>query len=288
MRAIVTDRLVGIDTDTDADADTDRSVRPKTTARHVRGGSGSVRGRTSLRDDGSDSGEEERPRTPNSPPVIRRDNRGSRRGMLREVILNIAAIGGVVCIALTLAAVLFNVTLIMFKTGSMSPTIPAGSLAVVREIPAEEARVGDVVTVARPGKLPVTHRVVATEPATAGSTLLTLRGDANPVDDPEPYLVTKVRIVMASVPGLASVVVAVSNPLAMGIITVAVASLVTWVFWPRKAAAERPLSSGGRHLAEPIAAPSVGTQASTVALVAAESPAGNDGTTGGRSTAASC
>lgn len=157
-----------------------------------------------------------------------------RRGVVREVILNVAAVGGALCIALTLAAVLFNVTLIMFKTGSMSPSIPAGSLAVVREIPAADAKVGDVVTVARPDKLPVTHRIVSTEPAGNGLTQLVLKGDANPVNDPEPYLVSTVRVVMGSVPGLASVVVAVSNPLAMGIITVAVASLVTWVFWPRQ------------------------------------------------------
>ena len=49
----------------------------------------------------------------------------------------------------------------MFKTGSMSPTITAGSVALVREIPASEINVGDVVTVDREDALPVTHRVTS-------------------------------------------------------------------------------------------------------------------------------
>lgn len=168
-----------------------------------------------------------------------------RRGAVREVLLNIAAVLGAVCIALTLAALIFDITLIMFKTGSMSPTIPAGSLAIVREIPASEARVGDVVTVDRPGQLPVTHRVVAAEPGADGQSVLTLRGDANPVDDPAPYTVSTVRLVMASIPGLAVAVVAMSNPLALGAVTVVVASFITWYFWPRSAGRQR--RARGRH-----------------------------------------
>ncbi|SKA93328.1 signal peptidase, endoplasmic reticulum-type [Agreia bicolorata] len=170
---------------------------------------------------------------------------GRRRGVVREVLLNIASVLGAACIALTLAALLFNITLIMFKTGSMSPTIPAGSLALVREIPASEAKVGDVVTVDRPDQLPVTHRVVATEPGVGGQTILTLRGDANPVDDPAPYTVSTVRIVMASIPGLAVAVVAMSNPVALGSVTLVVASFITWYFWPRSQRVER--TTRGRH-----------------------------------------
>lgn len=172
---------------------------------------------------------------------------GRRHGVVREVLLNIASVLGAVCIALTLAAVLFHVTLIMFKTGSMSPTIPAGSLAVVREIPASEAKVGDVVTVDRPDQLPVTHRVVATDRGADGQTILTLRGDANPVDDPAPYTVSTVRIVMASVPGLAVAVVAMSNPVALGSVTVVVASFITWYFWPRSTRPRR--TTRARHRA---------------------------------------
>jgi signal peptidase len=189
-------------------------------------------------------------------PATRR-GRGNR-GTAREVLLNTASALGAVCIMLTLAALLFDITLIMFKTGSMSPTIPAGSLALVREIPASDAKVGDVVTVDRPDQLPVTHRVVATEPGVGGRTILTLRGDANPVDDPAPYSVSTVRIVLASVPGLAVAVVAMSNPWALGAVTVVVASFITWYFWPRSTRGRRITrgrrTTRGRHgpAAEPF------------------------------------
>lgn len=158
----------------------------------------------------------------------------SRPGQrLREWVLNIAAVAGSICILLTVAAVLFNISLIMFKTGSMSPTIPAGSLAVVREVPAADVKVGDVVTVARGEKLPVTHRVTSITPGIAGQMVITMKGDANAVEDPEPYTVQNVRQVLWSVPGLANWVVVVSHPLVMGGITLAVAGFVTWVLWPR-------------------------------------------------------
>lgn len=54
---------------------------------------------------------------------------------IREAPLSIAALGGAVCIVLTVLAFTGGYSLIMFKTGSMSPTIPAGSVALVREIP---------------------------------------------------------------------------------------------------------------------------------------------------------
>ncbi|MCB8909926.1 S26 family signal peptidase [Rhodococcus rhodochrous] len=49
------------------------------------------------------------------------------------------------CIGLVIAAFFFNISLILFKTGSMSPTIPQGSMSVVQRISADEIRVGDVV-----------------------------------------------------------------------------------------------------------------------------------------------
>jgi signal peptidase len=160
--------------------------------------------------------------------------------VVRSTLLNLAAAGGAVCIVLVVLALVFHITLIMFKTGSMAPAIPAGSLAIVREIPAADARVGQVVTVDRPGRLPVTHRVVSVtsaraDAATPGTATLVLKGDANPVNDPAPYTVPTVRIVLWSAPGLARVVVWFSDPFVLGTLTVAVATLVTWVLWPRGA-----------------------------------------------------
>jgi signal peptidase len=154
--------------------------------------------------------------------------------IIRAVLLNIAAVGGAICIALVVLAVVLHITLIMFRTGSMAPAIPAGSLAVVKQIPAAEAHRGEVVTVDRPGDLPVTHRVVATAPGPSGSTQLTLKGDANPAPDPTPYDVTSVRRVVWSAPGLARFIVWLSNPLVIGGLTIAVAALVTWTLWPKR------------------------------------------------------
>lgn len=155
---------------------------------------------------------------------------GSRLG---GVLLTLAAIGGVVCIVLVILAVAFHITLILFKTGSMTPAIPQGSLALVREIPASEVKVGDVVTVTRPDdQLPISHRVVSIAKGDGAQRILTLRGDANPVPDPAPYVVTTVRLVFWSVPGLAYVVVWFANPLVLGALAVGVAALVTWAFWP--------------------------------------------------------
>jgi signal peptidase len=163
----------------------------------------------------------------------------SRFALIRSTILNVAAVGGVLCIAWVVAALVLHLSLIMFRTGSMSPGIPAGSLALVREIPASEAHVGDVVTVDRPGLLPVTHRVVeVTAPASAPAGTpaeIVLKGDANPTVDPAPYRVSTVRIVLWSQPGLARAVVWLGHPAVIGSLTVATTALVTWMFWPRRA-----------------------------------------------------
>ena len=122
-------------------------------------------------------------------------------GVIGDVLLWLAAVGGAICIVVVIAAVGFHVTLIMFKTGSMEPTIPTGSLAVVHEIPADEIAVGDIVTVDRAGDLPVTHRVTSVSGSGATRTI-TLRGDANEQDDAAPYVVDSVRIVWWWIPGL--------------------------------------------------------------------------------------
>ena len=164
-----------------------------------------------------------------------------RRGFgafLRETLLNAAAMGGAVCIVLVFCAVVFDISLILFKTGSMAPGIPAGSVAVVREVPAVEVKAGDVVTVDRAGKLPITHRVQTVEPADGRTRVITMKGDANQEADPAPYVVARVRLVLWSVPGLAPLFVAAANPAVLGGTTIAVSALVTWVLWPQRKAGQ--------------------------------------------------
>ncbi|MGO1538231.1 MAG: signal peptidase I [Leucobacter sp.] len=164
---------------------------------------------------------------------MKRGMRGAWR-VVREALLTVAALGGVACIVLTVLAFAGGYTLVMFKTGSMSPTIPAGSVALVREIPATEIEVGDVVTVDRSAALPVTHRVIAVGPGSyAGERTIEMKGDANAAPDPAPYVLDRSRIVIGSVPYLAHVIVWLGSPLVMGGITLGAAALVTWAFWPR-------------------------------------------------------
>ena len=70
-------------------------------------------------------------------------------------------------------------------SGSMTPTIAVGGLALDRTIPARDVRVGDVITFNDPyvnGRM-VTHRVVAVIPTAHGLAYRT-KGDANPSRDP--------------------------------------------------------------------------------------------------------
>ncbi|WP_372469160.1 signal peptidase I [Microbacterium maritypicum] len=166
--------------------------------------------------------------------TIARGARAVGRGV-REVLLTLAAIGGVICIVLVIMAFTGGYSLIMFKTGSMAPTIPAGSVALVQKIPASDIAVGDVVTVDRDAALPITHRVTGVEPADAGDMrTLTMKGDANDVEDPAPYIVSDVRIVRGSVPALANVIVWFGSPWVLGGVTLGASLLVVWAFWPRR------------------------------------------------------
>ncbi|WIE74097.1 signal peptidase I [Curtobacterium sp. MCJR17_020] len=158
--------------------------------------------------------------------------------MVRGLLFNVAAAGGAVCIILVILALTLHITLIMFRTGSMAPTIPTGSLAIVKQIPAAEAHVGQVVTVDRAGQLPITHRVVSVTPNTDGSATLQLRGDANDAADPNPYRVSHVRLVIWSAPRLAYAVVWLSQPAVVGGLALGVAALVMWSLWPDREAAD--------------------------------------------------
>lgn len=167
--------------------------------------------------------------------VPKENTRRSINSRVADALLSTLAILGVVCIIATIAAFALNISLILFKTGSMSPTIPTGSLAVVKQIPASSIEIGDVTTVSRDGgRLPVTHRVVAVTPIGGDSYSLQMKGDANPSPDAQPYEVTQVRKVLWHAPGLATIVSSVSQPKYMAGITVVASSIVVWAFWPRK------------------------------------------------------
>lgn len=174
-----------------------------------------------------------------------RDRRRGAGRMLADALLWVAAVAGVLCMVLVVLALTANITLIMFRTGSMSPTIPAGSVAVVQQVAASDIAIGDVVTVDREGDLPVTHRVTSVSAGpTADQRVITMRGDANAADDPYAYTVQTVRVVLFSVPGIATVIVAMGDPLVLGGLTIGATVLVVWAFWPRSPRRRRDDDAG--------------------------------------------
>lgn len=153
-----------------------------------------------------------------------------------ETVLTLLAIFGVVCVAAVSAAFFFDVRIMVFKTGSMGPEIPAGSVALVRMIPAEDAAVGDITTVYRENQLPITHRVISTEPDpdNPNGRIIEMQGDANDSPDIAPYKVEEVGKLFWSAPGLGKVVARLSDPRVMLAIALAAGFIVGWAFWPRE------------------------------------------------------
>lgn len=180
-------------------------------------------------------------------------------GAAATAILVVAALG-LGCWFVYAAAT--GASIIVFRTGSMSPSMPQGALAVSVPVEAKSVQIGDVITLQRAGEtLPVTHRVIeigrvaprnegdadirATVPGGAVPDLessdvrqVLLQGDANSSSDPQPYAFTETRKAIFSLPFLGSVIMTLQSPIGMGSLLIAVGTLVTWAFWPKDPADE--------------------------------------------------
>lgn len=168
----------------------------------------------------------------------------SRRawGVVKRVGWWLPAAAGAVIGGWLIFAAITGAEIVMLKTGSMSPTMPAGSAAIAFPVSPSEVQVGDVVTVRR-GKngLPVTHRVVQLGNVEGPTRTMVLRGDANAVPDARPYQVTEALKVVTPVPGLGPTVTALRTPPVIASLTVIAATMVLVSFWPAPA---RARSSG--------------------------------------------
>jgi signal peptidase len=80
-------------------------------------------------------------------------------------------------------------------TGSMRPSLPPGTLVVVKPQPVDGLRVGDVVTYQLESGKPqvVTHRIVKIGTDLTGKRSFTTRGDANDVADAKPVRPEQIR-----------------------------------------------------------------------------------------------
>jgi signal peptidase I len=123
----------------------------------------------------------------------------------------VTAVLGTSCLLAALAMAVLDVRVLAFRSGSMSPTISTGALALAREVPADQLRVGDVVSVLNSSEIRVTHRIAAIE-MRGREASLELRGDANQVSDPAPYQVSSADRVFFSVPRLGYFAVAMVGP----------------------------------------------------------------------------
>lgn len=115
-----------------------------------------------------------------------------------QLILTVVAVLGVSLALIVVAALIFNLSFPTFLSGSMSPTINTGALAVMREVPASELRSGDIVMTQTNKGTNVTHRVVSIKPldGNSGNYAMVMRGDANPANDAEVYVIDKAERVL--------------------------------------------------------------------------------------------
>ncbi|MFC9789089.1 hypothetical protein [Rhodococcus sp. NPDC127528] len=138
---------------------------------------------------------------------------GRSRG--REIALNVGAIAGLICVLAAAASFLFGIKPLVFRSGSMSPDIPTGALALSKATPAADLAVGNVVSVENDQGIRITHRIKEIVSTDGVSSVLILKGDANKDADISPYTVTEADRVFFSVPGLGYAVSWLSSPVAI-------------------------------------------------------------------------
>lgn len=152
-------------------------------------------------------------------------------------LARILSVLGVAGVTLWVTGMLWGTSVVLFSTGSMSPAIPQGSATISVMTPARLIRPGDVVTVPQgDGDPPITHRVVDASIAdgTPGAISLTLKGDANPSQDPMPYVVTKVPKVLFVIPGGGTFLQFMSDPRMMAAVGIILVGLMVRAFgWER-------------------------------------------------------
>jgi signal peptidase I len=155
---------------------------------------------------------------------------GSSRG--REIALNVGAVAGLICVLAAAASFLFGIKPLVFRSGSMSPDIPTGALALSKATPASELAVGDVVSVENEQGTRITHRIQEVVTADGTGAVLILKGDANKDADISPYTVTEADRVFVSVPGLGYAVSWLSSPAAIFLGGAFVGGLMVLAFGP--------------------------------------------------------
>lgn len=126
--------------------------------------------------------------TPQEPDVATAVAERSAFGLAGAILgwLALIAVGLVVLglVAITVGPRFLPYQALIVRSGSMSPTIPTGSIVFYTKIPADKVQVGDVIVFAKPGDPgeKVTHRVFKIGQSATGEYFVT-KGDANGTPD---------------------------------------------------------------------------------------------------------
>ncbi len=111
-------------------------------------------------------------------------SRGRRPALWRRVLGRVSLVllvALVVSAVVTVGLVLVGIKPRVEATGSMEPVLSPGDLVFVREVPAYEARVGDVVAFQEPSgrRRIIVHRATKIAPMPGDRLAFTTKGDAN-------------------------------------------------------------------------------------------------------------
>lgn len=177
--------------------------------------------------------------------------RTNRARIAREIALTLGAVIGLVCVLVAAAALLFGITPLIVRSGSMEPTIPTGALAIAKDLPANDIKPGDVISVDNQQGIRITHRVVSVDSVSGDAAAFTLKGDANGVPDSQPYVITSAKRVVFHIDGLGYAIAWLNTPAAMAVGALIVAALVWITIFPtgRRRSPEKDDTGKPKHAA---------------------------------------
>jgi signal peptidase len=124
------------------------------------------------------------PQEPGSAPAAQRSALGLTGRIIGYLLLVVAGLVVLGLLAVTIGPRFLPYQALIVRSGSMSPTIPTGSIVFYRKIDASKVKVGDVIVFAEPGdpSKKVTHRVYQIGTSPTGRYFIT-KGDANGTPD---------------------------------------------------------------------------------------------------------
>lgn len=164
--------------------------------------------------------------------------RAARGGVLRAIgtglmagALAIIVLVGVAAIAVPAVA---GATPLTVMTSSMEPSLPPGTLVVVRPTAPEDIEVGDVVTYQLRSGEPtlITHRVTQQQRTADGEYIFVTQGDANPDPDPGPILAVQIRgTLWYALPWVGWVSTLITGEMRAVIVPVIVVLLLGYALW---------------------------------------------------------